>query len=278
MSHRIKFPPLLGLIALLALFLKLPETPNIFNLFACKKCVAHDPYLPLIAAAYFAFLIALSLLSPPTRKTSQGGLLWALLLAATLTYLTLPNLCPICLLCHACHIAIWILFLIFPSPHSLLPERLYLILLAPISIAALYASLNLTFMAYNHKPRPSISLRPGDPAPALATHTPTLINFVSPTCPYSKEQLPLLNTLIAQTPNAYRLIHITPTLSPEFSQTSPNAEWIEDKDGQLRSLFKVAGYPTLFLIGSDDTIKEIIPGTSKELPERLAHLIKKDSF
>ena len=134
--------PLLITLALVLLFFKLPETPNPFDLFGCKTCQPMTPYMTLIAAGYFALLGCITLLFPAFPKThvARGGLLWAVLLALTLTYLNLPEWCSICLICHACHIAIWT-WTLTPNtgrkPLSSKPERLCLVLFAPLSIVAL---------------------------------------------------------------------------------------------------------------------------------------------
>jgi hypothetical protein len=279
--------PILGILALLALFLKLPETSKIFNALSCKTCSLPDPYLPLVGSAYFATLIAISLFFPrfPRPQIARSGLIWAVLLALVLTYIDFPQICVLCLIGHACNISIWTIWTVTSSTKSLsnssVKERLYLVVFAPISIAALFGSLNLTFMAYGfktHPPIPGTGLQIGDAVPSFSTRTSDgqlitcpassrmLINFISPDCPHCKEQLKVLDTIIPEIKSsACRFINITPFLSSELVAYSPSMEWVEDKVGDLSSLFNVPGYPTLFVVGSDSKIVQIIPGVHEDL-------------
>lgn len=258
----------LCLVALGALFFKLPEVSG------CKRCVGKEPFLPMLAAGYFAALLSSALLYPafPKRKVARGGLVFAAVLAAVLTYLQFP--CVICLIGHGCNLLIWTLWCLAPEQEEPLAIRRWLAttLFGAVSVIALFASLNLTFMAYRGKsysPSP-VSLRPGDMAPHFDPQGGQLwVNFVSPDCPYSLKQIAMINeTAASQT----RLIYISPSLSPEFIQNAPNAQWIEDKDGKLRTLYKVAGYPTLFIINAQGTIEKIFPGLSNDFKEDLIAL------
>jgi thiol-disulfide isomerase/thioredoxin len=287
--------PVLGILALAALFLKLPETPEVLRVLACKTCSSSEPYLPLIGAGYFAILVTVSFLFPafPGPQVARGGLIWAVLLAAALTYLNRPGVCPLCLIGHACHILIWIIWNFAPpaaneSRTSAFRERLCLTLFAPISVVALFSGLNLTFMAYGFKFNHSIlasSLQPGDALPAFTAETTTgrsltntsaaatagiVINFVSPGCPYCEQQLPVLNTVAAQlAKGSYRFINISPAAPPDLLQRAPATEWVEDKEGALRELFQVSGYPTLFVVGTNGKIVQVIPGFTDQLQSYL---------
>lgn len=278
MKHLRYLVPVFGIVALFALLLKMPEIP----FFKCKTCAAGNPYLPLIGSGYFSLLIALSLLFPtfPSPLVARSGLFWAVLLAFSLTYSDFPKWCIICLIAHACHILIWAIWWVIPSeteePSSPFKERLCLTLFAPICMAALFSSLNLTFLVYNLKAKQPAGLKPGDAVPSFAvqgpvdrtfTHTDsvaTVINFVTPHCSYCKEQLPIVETA-AKLLTSYRFITISPSLTPELLQQSPSSEWFEDKEGQMRKSFKVAGYPTLFIVGSDGKIQKVIPGVPQGL-------------
>lgn len=299
MTHLRRWVPLLGLFALVLLFFKLPETPNLFGIFKCKSCSSStSPYLPLIASAYFAALVAISLVFPnfPRSKVATAGLVWAILLAIALTYINLPSWCAICLIAHLCHILIWIIWLVFPfeeRPSSLsFMERLTITLLAPISVVALFSSLNLTFMAYefkskNHLSSPGLNLNDAVPyfeGQTTAGHSiinshsdalkKTILNFVAPNCPYCKEQLQVINSITAMLDkSSYRIINISPSLSPEMLQEAATKEWLEDKDGALRTLFKVAGYPTLFIIGPNGRFAQIIEGAPDNLQTNLLAIL-----
>lgn len=80
---------LFGVVALGALFFKLPGIPDLFGM-TCKSCTASSPYFPMLAAAYFAFLISFILSFPtfPSFSKALGGLFWALGLLVTLTYIS----------------------------------------------------------------------------------------------------------------------------------------------------------------------------------------------
>lgn len=279
--------PVLGFLALVALFLMLPEAPSI----GCKSCSAKDPYLPLIGAGYFSGLIALSLLFPtfPGGFVARAGLTWAVLLAVVLTYIHLPSWCVLCLIGHACNILIWVIWMRVPAvknsqPTSIRKERLCLILFIPFTVVALFSCLNLTFMAYGFKAHRNIlgtSLRLGDKVPHFSARTMhgrpitsmeasqaggIIINFVSPDCPHCKEQLQVLNTVVDQLAgNSYRFINVSSALPPELLHYSPSAEWVEDKEGSLRKLFKVSGYPTLFMVGANGKVAQVIPGVPEQL-------------
>lgn len=295
--------PILGILALVALFLKLPGTPNLFSYLGCKTCSSSDPYLPLIGAGYFSTLVAVSLLFSnfPGPLIARGGLIWAVLLAMAMTYINLPGWCTDCLIGHLCNILIWTIWVAVPPPSSYksssvtIRERLYLMLFAPISVVALFGCLNLTFMAYGFKINrqfSATSFKVGEAVPTFAMETSQnrsfanndlaqndgiVINFVSTNCPYCKEQLPILNAVVGQlSGGSYRFINISPELPLELVQLSPVTEWVLDHDSKLRDLFKVSGYPTLFIVGADGRIMQIIPGVPSDLKEHLLTGLNKD--
>ncbi len=274
------FVSLLAILALAALFLKLPEIPGI----KCRSCFSLDPYLALIGSCYFGLLLAVSLLFPtlPGKRVSRSGLTWAVSLAACLTYIALPNWCPACLIAHACNIAIWMLWTACPSntkdrSRLNMRERLYLAALAPISVIALFSSLNLTFMAYGFRINNNLSsgLKEGDVAPKefIADSFDgkgVILNFISKDCPYCKEQLPILSSVASEfSGGSYRFINICPSLTPELLQSSSAFEWLEDGEGRIRKLFKVSGYPTMFVIDKSGKIELIVRGVSDELKSEL---------
>lgn len=262
--------PLFGLIGLAALFFKLPEAPSLFT---CKACAAPDPYLPVLGAAYFTLLIALSFLLPsfPSPRLARGGLVWAVLLAGAMIWI---QWCPLCLIGHICHIAIWTIWVFqtaAPASEDRFRERIFLIWVAPIAVAALFSALNLTFLAYRSKPRPAYSssyLQKGDPFPEFSAKTEkgrlltkktmepgTVLNFVTPDCPFCEEQLRVLRQM-----DLKDWVNITPVLSPEIAARAPQSDWIEDTGSELAKKFKVRGYPTLFIAGNQGTIAQMILG------------------
>jgi len=286
--------PALGVVALVAMFFGLPEAPNLFGALGCTTCASSDPYLPLVGAGYFASVVALALLFPgfPGQLVARGGLVWAVLLTAALTYLKWPHLCAICLVGHTCNVLIWTIWATVPassgaSPVTMLRERLCLTLFAPLAVIALFSSVNLTLMAYGFEvPNvASTGLQPGDEVPQFSTRTSAgralantdaaatagiVLNFVSPDCPYCEEQLPRLNTVAAQLANGpYRIVNVSRELPTELVQRSPAAEWVLDTGGQLRQLFQVSGYPTTFVLGANGKIAQVIPGVPESLESTL---------
>jgi hypothetical protein len=283
------FVPVLGIFALIALFLKLPEPAKLFNALSCKTCSSGDPYLPLFGAAYFAILIAISFLFPnfPNSQVARSGLIWAVLLALVSTYIEFPRICVLCLIGHGCNILIWTIWVTIPPinseiGNSSVRERIYLLLFAPVSVVALLSCLNLTFMAYSFKTSHVISaagLQIGDLTPDFAVQTfagqivtnadanpRMIINFISLDCPHCKDQLLILSAILPKIrDSACRFINIAPILSTELLDYSPSVEWVEDKSGDLRKLFNVSGYPILFVIGADYRIVQIIPGLNEDL-------------
>ncbi len=274
------FVSVFAILALAALFLKLPEISGI----KCRSCFSVDPYLALIGSCYFGLLFAVSLLFPtfPGKRVSRSGLTWAVSLAAALTYAGLPHWCPACLIAHACNIAIWMIWVFCPSKTKdesrlNMQERLYLTALAPISVIALFSSLNLTFMAYGFKINNNLSsgLNEGDVAPkefmaGSFDGRRVILNFISKDCPYCKEQLPILSSVASEfSGGSYRFINVCPTLTPELLQSSSALEWLEDGEGKIRKLFKVSGFPTMFMIGEGGKIELIVREVPDELKSRL---------
>lgn len=268
--------PLFGLIALGALFFKLPEAPQIFADASCKTCRAESPYLPLMGAAYFSFLIALVSLFPrfPGKVLARIGFVWAFFLGVGMTFLLLPELCTLCLIAHGCNLGIWGVLVLSPESEGkaalALSERLCFAAFGTVSILALFGSMNITLLVYNLKSSLNPlagTLKAGDPIPEFSARTTAgitidekekgvILNFVALNCPYCKEQLALLSKRSGQK----RLILIAPVLDRQLVELLPDAEWVEDKEGSLAARFKIAGYPTLMIFGGDGTIAEVIPG------------------
>jgi peroxiredoxin len=295
MKNARNWVPVLGMLALAALFLKMPEIANVFGNLDCKTCSSSDPYLPLLGAGYFALLVAISLLFPsfPGPRFSRSGLIWATLLALALTYIDWPRWCMNCLIAHMCNILIWAIWVAIPPGEndpsaSTLRERSCLAVFAPISVVALFSCLNLTFMAYGFRSDRNFlvtTLHAGDAVPTFATQNNNgrsitnndaeqisglIINFISQDCPYCKEQLKVVEAVSSQlVSGSYRFINVSPTLSPELIQRWPTAEWVEDKKGKLRELFHVSGYPTMFIVGKNGKIEQVVSGVSDELQANL---------
>ncbi len=280
--------PCLAFAALIFLFFKLPEIPSPFSVFPCKTC-SSDPFFPLGGAGYFSALIAAALLFPsfPSKRMAKGGLVWALLLALVLTYLHGANMCWACMAAHGCNILIWSIWSLTKRPvqekESSSGERLALLIFSPISTVAFFSCLNLTFMAYgfNQPQGPEGgSLRSGEPIPVFSVKTSEgrpierneklILDFVSPNCPYSEEQLKILG----QIPKSVRWVCVSPAITSQIVQNGQGAEWIEDKAYDLHKLFKVKGYPTLFVLGSDGRIDAVFTGLQNQFEKDLSSFLE----
>jgi thiol-disulfide isomerase/thioredoxin len=156
-------------------------------------------------------------------------------------------------------------------------------------VVALFSCLNLTFLVYGFKAHHSVAaagLAPSDSAPSfniktigsdstisntdVAQTVGLVINFISSDCPYCKEQLPVLEAVATElASSSYRFVNVSPTVSSELIQHSSMIEWVEDKEGYLRELFKVTGFPTLFVIGTEGKILQVIYGVPDQLKHQL---------
>lgn len=287
----------LGAIALIALFLMLPEAPGI----GCTACSSNDPYIPLIGAGYFSLLIAFSLLFPsyPKRVFARCGLLWSIFLAVAMTYIHMPSWCPLCLLGHVCNILIWAIWTWGQSAKietssASLSERVCLACFVPVAVVALFGTLNLTFMVYGFqlsRPVLSAGLLPGDEAPPFTMKTiegrtissaevisegGIVLNFVSANCPYCKELMQEINGVLEQLgTRSFRLVNVSSVVLPEWSRFPFLTEWVEDQRGEIRRLFTVSGYPTLITIGADGKIGRIIAGVPDEAKSTLLGVFSK---
>lgn len=287
MQNKRSLIPVFGALALLALFLKLPEAPNL-GIMSCKPCSSENPYFVFIAASYFSLLITVILLVPsfPNRDLARGGLFASILLAGVLTYKLFPNWCLPCIVAHLSHIAIWAILLVTPLQkitHSISGEKICLILFSPLIMATFFASLNLTLLVYNAKAQATVlsGLQTGDQvkpfeATTLAgksinSNLKGVLHFVAANCPYCHEQLPILDSVAANLGPGYRIINITSEVTEDL-QKYQTAEWVADQEGNLRSLFKVQGYPTLFVLDGNGKIQDVILGSSTQLKSQLSFL------
>ncbi len=97
-----------------------------------------------------------------------------------------------------------------------------------------------------------------------------ILNFVSPECPFCKQQLPVIESVASKMPGrSYRYINVSPALSAALIKRSPTAEWIEDGDGQLRQLFHVTGFPTMFVLKENGKIADVVSGVPDTLKDTL---------
>ncbi len=272
--------PFLSLIALISLFFKLPN---------CTTCHTENLLLPFLGIGYFSILFAISLLFPIFPKGTVGwiGLIGSILLPISLIWLDgIPNCLP-CFIAHAANIGIWAIWLATPplqiQTSTPVTERLCLALIVPIAVISLFGFLNLSLP----KKRTFIGLSVGETVPVFSYKTlkgaqianssqeTLLINFIAPNCPFCKEQLQILNALAAELPTL-RWVNVSPVLPQEWVAASPTADWIEDKEGGLRNLFKVYGTPTLFILGSNGKIATVVPGVPEQMKDYLLKALSRE--
>lgn len=280
-----KVPLICGWVALSALLFKLPGFPELFGMTRCHSCSTDTPYIPMLAAGYFAGFITsiLSFKRLPTPILKWGGIIWAVGLSICLTFLS-PRLCYICLIAHASHITMWI----FWKPRQTLPETMKgmkgaLVITSSFAVMALFSTLNFTFLVYGlqvknplqtlakvgvkAKPFQLKTVENQDlSTKTLEQHKGIILNFVSSNCPYCEQQIPQLNALAQELlfPD-FRFINITHPITPELKSLGPDLEWVEDSEMHLASLFGVSGYPTLILLDPLGVVVNVIAGSSSNL-------------
>ena len=275
---------LAGLV-LAGLFLSLPGSPSVFGLLGCSTCSSSDPYL---SAARRRLLCHTDRAGPavpelsgsafrPRRPDLGGrprgqpdlgqtaGLVSGLSLRSCVPRADLGGLAPYTITrCRRASLA---------AAPALVPDAV-----RTDRGGGPVRRLNITFLAYGFKLRTiaPTTLQAGDSVPTFAVQTQKghslsntdgslVINFVSPECPYCKEQLPILN----RTAGSFRIVNVSPLVGPELEKLAPATEWVEDRGNKLRDAFRVSGSPTLFVIGSDGKISAVIAGVPDELEAKL---------
>lgn len=125
----------------------------------------------------------------------------------------------------------------------------------------------------------------------------TVLNFVAPNCGFCKRQLPKVEGVRARfEPMGVRFVNVSETMRKAFTQ--PEAEAVYDSVGsklelamdpgnRIGRMFKVTSFPTLFVLTSDGTVREVIIGAKANIDEILqdrlkflldgGHLIRKES-
>lgn len=279
---------LLSLAALATLLLKLPHVPDLLGIENCQSCSSTTPYLPMLAAGYFAAFTgtALCFRSLPTPPIRAAGLVWAVTLAMTLTYFS-QSWCFICLFCHAVHIAMWLTW----RPHrEAITEapgvKIATVMAMAIGTTALFSTLNFTFLVYGLKLQSPVSslVRPGATVDLSTLDQPfnrskTLIfNFVAEHCPYCKEQIPKLDAIAAKLKNErFQFINISQKKVSALETIGPHLEWMEDHDRSLAALFGVEGYPTLVAVSPEGIIIEAAEGVAPDFEKQLARRLAQEA-
>jgi len=113
----------------------------------------------------------------------------------------------------------------------------------------------------------------------LDEHPATVINFFAPNCGYCKRQLPLVEKLrAAYEDRGVRFVNVREVMGVEFSleQTEEalallgvDLELALDAGNQVGALFRVTGFPTLFLVDKEGTVKDVVIGARQDLETSL---------
>jgi hypothetical protein len=117
--------PLLGVLAMLAVALKLPNMMTlIFGQAICPVCNQPYPFVTALAGAYFVLLTVVAVCFPrfPGQIGAYIGFLWALFLASYMMggggrLLIAPKdgqFCPPCAVAHGLHILMWLAWWLLP--------------------------------------------------------------------------------------------------------------------------------------------------------------------
>lgn len=282
---------LLGIVALILLFFKLPGVPELFGIVNCTSCSTSTPYVPMLAAGYFAAFLTCRLCFPslPKPPLKIGGLVWSLGLATVLTYLS-ASWCWICLIAHTCHILMWL----FWKPtqeksETLVGMKISIISTTSVAMMALYSTLNFTFLVYGLQIKSPIHsvvkegtvVKPFEfetiekqvfSSENLAAHSGVILNFVSPHCLFCKEQIPKLNEIAKEfLDKGFRFINVSRQVVPDLQALGPHLEWAEDLRGELSPEFGITGYPTLILLDSKGEVVKTAEGLSSDFETKLKH-------
>lgn len=196
-----------------------------------------------------------------------------------MTYFDFPKVCALCLFAHACHILMWTLWLVIPAkvvyagPYA---KKIALAMLAPLCAAALFVGINHTL-----KKSAVEGLKIGDALPAFSVQTVTgrtissadtsvnVFNFIATDCPYCLEQQEKLKEFLPSLSQKIRFVNVTPIIPGNLNAYAPNIEWVADPDQKLLELFRVAGYPTLF-VAKEGKIIQVVLGVPDHLKAHLS--------
>ena len=235
----------------------------------------------MLAAGYFAFLLTATICfkNLPTKTWRWGGFVWATGLAISFTYLS-SQICWVCLVAHACHILLWIVWKPQHLQEEILGIKLALAFTSSFAMMALFSTLNFTFMVYGLQMKSPVSslVQEGSviksftidaiDSKELAEHQGVIFHFVSPSCPYCKEQIPQLDRIAKEyADNGYRFINISPRLTPELQELSHHLEWVEDNS--LSSIFGIEGFPTLVVVDRLGVVLQTMAGASSDFESKL---------
>ena len=306
MSKKNLFAAFFSLFSLIVVFFKLPGVGDFFGIKSCASCGNDLPYITMLAASYFAFftVILLSFNDFPGKIGARAGLVWAVGLCASLTYLS-TGLCAICLIAHASHITAWSI-LVTKQEHfgrnrhvlrQFLGLKLSCALTAAISVMALYSTLNFTFALYGLKlsTNKASLIQAGQKITALDLTTQTgqnmnvkdfvqnkavVIDFVSNSCPYCKEQLHKLKAVHEHyKAQGIRFIAICRDEAKDLREISPNIDWVQDAEGKHFTSFGVSRFPTMIILDPNAVVMHTVAGLpsayEKTLEGQLDTLLQK---
>lgn len=113
----------------------------------------------------------------------------------------------------------------------------------------------------------------------IANWPATILNFVAPNCGFCKRQLPQVESARKEFEQyGIRFVNVSQTMQKEFSaeeavgQYSANGSELEvaiDPGNRTGQRFKATSYPTLFVIGPDGMVRQVIVGAKPNMKELL---------
>ena len=125
------------------------------------------------------------------------------------------------------------------------------------------------------KPTPTFAIKTFDGKSVsnadLAAHTGTVLNIVAPNCGYCKRQIPEVEKIRAEyEKKGIRFVNIASTMgktpyTPDrvkavMKTLGSNIELAQDPSNAIKGIFKVSGFPTLFVVGRDGKIRHVNVG------------------
>ena len=128
------------------------------------------------------------------------------------------------------------------------------------------------------KPTPTFAIKTFDGKSVsnadLAANAGTVLNIVAPNCGYCKRQIPEVEKMRTEyEKKGIRFVNIASTMgkspyTPDrvkavMKTLGSNIELAQDPSNAIKGLFKVSGFPTLFVVGRDGKIRHVDVGFRK---------------
>jgi len=110
--------------------------------------------------------------------------------------------------------------------------------------------------------------------------TVTVLNFFAPNCGFCKRQLPVVEKVRAQyvKNKNVRFVNISQTMRKKYTdeqiaatlkQLGAQSELVTNPDNSLGKLFKATSFPTMFVVGKDGKVADVVIGAKRGLDQTL---------